>query len=123
VKITKKEFSNELLKKIKNRENELNELAGKLSKKYKVAFANKNRRFNAKYEKEGLSHFQTGYHSYLSIEILDENGKILYELKKDIWKCSKAILGLSFYGEFLEVPIERIKTDAIDFIEEILKKY
>lgn len=128
MKFRQKDFSEELKEKIQNTELALKDHIEKLLSDYKSFFAEKNLDFDAGFDIEGNDPFQPGYSSSVSIGISENDELIDLHLIK-IWECDRYILGVpttknipgsKIIGELLDEPLEEVKKELKEYIEEVL---
>ncbi|PWA11984.1 hypothetical protein DCC39_08335 [Pueribacillus theae] len=128
MKFRQKDFSEELKGKIRNTELALKSHVEKLLSSYKPIFAEKNVDFDAGFDREGNDPFQPGYRSSVSIGISENDELIDLHLLK-IWECDRYIVGVptaknipgsKIIGELLDEPLEEVKKELKEYIEEVL---
>jgi hypothetical protein len=129
MKYSHKDFSPNLLSKIKEMEQALKEHIELLLEKYKPVFAEQNLDFDIELVIEGENHFVPGYNSSVVMGISKKDELLdLYVLP--IWKCERTFLGLPtsrnipgcrVVGEFIDESIEEILEELKEHIEEIWK--
>ncbi len=130
MKYQQKEFSSDLLERIKNTEAALKDYMNCLSIKYKPVFAQKKLGFEARFFKECNDPFTPGYISTTSIGI-DENESLINLHTIKIWECNRYILGMptsknvpgnKIIGEFLDETLEDVKEELTDYINDLLEE-
>jgi hypothetical protein len=129
MKYQQKDFTSELMGKIKNTEQALKDHIEKLLSENKPVFAKKRLDFEAGFDIEGNDPFQPGYCSSISIGISDESDELtdLHIIK--IWECDRYFLGLhisknipgsKIIGELLDESLDEVKIELKEYIEELL---
>ncbi|MGG0240510.1 hypothetical protein [Bacillus rhizoplanae] len=126
-----KDFSTNLLLKIKEMEHALKEPTELLLEKYKPVFTEKNLDFDIELVIEGKDHFVPEYNSFVVAGISEENELLdLYTIP--IWKCERTFLGLPtlrnipgcrIVGEFIDESIEQVLEELKEHIEETWKDH
>ncbi|MGM0806161.1 MAG: hypothetical protein ACQET8_15550 [Bacillota bacterium] len=124
-----REFSHELMQRIKDIEAALAEDIEYLLLKYKPLFNKKNVTFNGAFHIEGDHPFTPEYISSISIGISGEKEELIDLHTIKIWECyrsflgmpiSKAIPGSKIVGELLDETLEEVKEELVDFITDLL---
>ncbi|MDR7073540.1 hypothetical protein [Fictibacillus barbaricus] len=131
MKYQQKEFSEDLLEKIRNTEAALKDHIDRLLLKYKPVFAKKNLDFDAGFYKEGNDPFMTEYRSSISIGISEDNEELIDLHTINIWECNRYFLGMptskkipgsKIIGELLDETIEDVKEELKEYINDFLEE-
>jgi hypothetical protein len=131
MKYQQREFSEDLLEKIRNTEVALKDHIDRLLLKNKPVFVQKNLDFDAGFFKEGDDPFIPEYSSSVSIGIAEENDEVIDLHTIKIWECNRYFLGIptskkfpgsKIIGELLDETIEDVKEELKEYINDFLEE-
>lgn len=129
MKFHQREFSHELMQRIKEIEVALADEIEYLLIKYKPIFNKKNVTFDSEFHREGDHPFTPEYISSISVGISEEKKELIDLHTIKIWECyrsflgmpiSKAIPGSKIVGELLDETLEDVKEELVDYITGLL---
>lgn len=129
MKYQQREFSSELLQRIRDIEAALKDDIESLLVKYRPIFNKKNIVFDGEFYREGVHPFTPEYVSSISIGTAEKNEELfdLHTIK--IWECNRYFLGMptskkipgsKIIGELLDETIEEIKEELQNNIKDLL---
>lgn len=129
MKYRQREFSNELLQRIRDIEAALKDDTESLLLKYKPLFNKKNLVFNGGFHMEGDHPFTPEYVSSILIGTAEENEELVVLHTIKIWECNRYFLGMptskkipgsKIIGELIDETIEEIKEELQENIKALL---
>ncbi|MFD2992479.1 hypothetical protein ACFS5O_12610 [Fictibacillus nanhaiensis] len=129
MKYDQKEFSDELLKEIRNIETTLKDNINSLLLKYKPIFNTKNLVFDGEFHIQGDHPFTPQYVSSISIGISEEKEELIDLHTIKIWECYRSFLGMpiskripgsKIVGELLDETLDEVKEELKDYIADHL---
>ncbi|ANC77555.1 hypothetical protein ABE65_012405 [Fictibacillus phosphorivorans] len=129
MKYDQKEFSEELLKEIRNIETTLKDNIDFLLLKYRPIFNTKNLVFDGEFHIQGDHPFTPQYVSSISIGISEEKEELIDLHTIKIWECYRSFLGMpiskkipgsKIVGELLDETLEEVKEELVDCITDLL---
>ncbi|MBM7618598.1 hypothetical protein JOC95_000440 [Bacillus tianshenii] len=129
MKYTPKQFTPELLDKIKQTEQSLGSLLEEITQPYKNKFHNKGLELDSSFDQEGTDPFGPGYRSSLNIGISETGGDLLDLHTIVIWECQRTLLGnpigknipgSRISGEFMDETINEINGELQAYLKEWL---
>ncbi|WP_416728737.1 hypothetical protein [Fictibacillus sp. JL2B1089] len=124
-----REFSHELMQRIKDIEAALADDIEYLLLKYKPLFNKKNLSFDGEFHREGNHPFTPQYISTISIGISEEKVELIDLHTIKIWDCYRSFLGMpiskkipgsKIVGELLDETLEEVKEELVDYITDLL---
>ncbi|MFC7364186.1 MULTISPECIES: hypothetical protein [Bhargavaea] len=124
------DFTPQLERTIRKREESLEKLLKETMDKYLPRFEEKGMDLDGELERRKDELFEPGYESSLSLAVLDRDGELEELHIIDIWACRRVFLGLwvslplpgsRITGELLDETDEEIRMELEEFLQESLE--
>lgn len=129
MKYTQKQFTPELLDRIKQTERSLGSLLEEITQPYQNKFQNKAMQLDSSLDQDGTDPFEPGYQSSLNIGISEKGGDLLDLHTIVIWECQRTFLGpptgknipgSKISGELLDDTKREIKAELNEYLGDWL---
>lgn len=124
------DFTPQLERTIRRKEETLEKLLKATVEKYRPRFEQKGMELDAELERTKDALFEPGYQSSISLAVLDRDGELEELHIIDIWACRRVFLGLwvtlplpgsRIAGELLDETEEEIRLELEEFLQESLE--